>query len=55
MKLSGINQLSAYAKSIARPQIENAGVGCPLALDEHAPEGLHMQGINQFHSPDCWA
>ena len=54
MKIAGINEVTVNAESIARPQIENGGVACLLALNENAPEGLHMQGINQLQSPDCW-
>ena len=54
MKIAGINEVTVNAVSIARPQIENGGVACLLALNENAPEGLLMQGINQLQSPDCW-
>lgn len=55
MKIVGIEEVQITAEATARPQIENGGVACLLALNENAPEGLHMQGINQLQSPDCWA
>ena len=55
MKIVGIDEVQISAEATARPQIENGGVACLLALNENAPEGIHMQGINQLQSPDCWA
>ena len=55
LKLLGVDGIPVEAKTRARSQVQNGGVICLLALDENAPEGLHLQGINKMSQQDCWA
>ena len=32
----------------------DVGVACLIALNEHTPDGLHLQGINKVSSRNCW-
>ncbi len=54
LKLIGINEIPLEAKAAARPQIENGGVACILALNETLPDSFHLQGINESNSKNCW-
>jgi len=42
MKLFGHNEFNLSAMAIARPQVDNGGIACLLALSENATDGLHL-------------
>ncbi len=54
LKLIGINEIPLQVKAAARPQIENGGVACILALNESLADSFHLQGINESNSENCW-
>ena len=55
MQIFGFETMKISANSTARPQIQNGGVACLLALNPTSDNGLHLQGINKMSSENCWA
>ena len=54
LKLIGLDEIPLQVRAAARPQIENGGVACILALNESLPDSFHLQGINEANSKNCW-
>ena len=54
MKIVGYEEMPMEVTAAARSQVENGGVACILALNESAPDGFHLQGINDANSHNCW-
>lgn len=54
IKLIGFNEIPLDAVASARPQIDNGGLACILALNETMSDAFHLQGINEANSRNCW-
>lgn len=54
MKLLGFNEVDISATAAARPQIDNGGIACIVALNETMSDAFHLQGINESNSKNCW-
>lgn len=54
MRVMGVESLDIEVATAAQAQVENGGVACLIALNEHTPDGLHLQGINKVSSRNCW-
>lgn len=54
MRVMGIDKIDLKASTAAQAQVENGGVACLIALNERTNDGLHLQGINQVSSRNCW-
>ena len=51
----GVENINMTATATARPQIQNGGYACLIALNPTTSDGLHLQGINKLQSDNCWA
>lgn len=55
MGLLGVASLTVSGSTVARPQIQNGGVACMLALNPTANDALSMIGITKVQAQNCWS
>ena len=54
MGLIGQDTINVQVVAAARAQVENGGVACLISLSDDSDDALHIQGINQSSSENCW-